>query len=115
MPSIIESLACSSTWNDQNIRPKYIVNLNVPNSVELGQSWTGVILQLIFAFWDVIPNELDTRNTLIRSSINIRIEQKTIETLISILKSVKPKTQISDSCEEYGLCVRTQAHTGMMV
>ena len=88
---------------------------NDPNSVELGQSWKSVILQHIFAFWGVIPNELDTRNALIQSSMDIRIKQKTIETLISILKTAKPKTQISNSFEKYGICVRTQAHTGLMV
>ena len=88
---------------------------NDPNSVELGQSWKSVILQHIFAFWGVIPNELDTRYALIRSSMDIFIEQKTIETLISILKTAKPKTQIYNSFEKYGICVTTQAHTGLML
>ena len=92
-----------------------IIIFDDPNSVKLGQSWKRVILQHVFAFSGVIPNELDTRYALIRSSMDIRIEQKTIETLISILKTAKPKTQIYNSFEKYGICVRTQAHTGLMV
>ena len=87
-----------------------VIIFNDPNSVELGQSWKSVILQHIFAFWGVIPNELDTRYALIWSSMDICIEQKTIETLISILKTAKPKRQIYNSFEKHGL-VWERKHT----
>ena len=47
--------------------------------------------------------------------MDIRIEQKTLETLISILKTTKIKTQISDSFERYGILVTMQAHTDLMI
>ena len=87
-----------------------------PNFVELGQSWKSIDLQQVFTFWVVSPNELDTRNTVIRFSTDVRIEQKTAETMISMLKTAKlKKHKFSDSFEKYGICVRTQAHTDLMV
>ena len=65
--------------------------------------------------WAVIPNELDTRNTVILSSMDIRIEQKNMETLISIFKTVKLKYVKFLLFWKYGICVRTQAHPGLMV